>query len=229
MEVKTIAIGPVSNSYLIKADKGYVQVDSGCYATEEEIRKVYEDAGVDPKDVKLIILTHGHFDHAGDLDVVQKITGAPVLCHEKALEFIKTGVFAPYVARNEHGQMFIDQVANPAPVQTPGPVDVEIVVGDEDYDLSAFGIKAKVVYAPGHVPSNISVICDDGDAFVGDAILGDPFGDLKCSLALLADDKEALFKSTERIIKEAKKIYCGHFGPFTVDEVKAAYETAKAE
>lgn len=230
MEVITLTLGPVSNSYLVRGEKGSVLVDCGCYVELADYQKEFAAKSIDPSEVKLIVLTHGHFDHAGSSDVARELTKAPVAAHKKALGFIKEGTFPPYKARNQHGQMFIDQIANPAPVDKPEPFEVDYVLDDSEFDLSPFGVDGKVIYTPGHTDSSVTVVLASKEAIVGDNIIADGFDNGKCVLGLICQDREAMLASTKGLLdRGVEKYYSGHGGPFTKEEVLDAYQRASKE
>ena len=216
MEIISREIG-LSNVHVIRGEKTVI-IDTGCYRNKAGMANELYLMGVDPKEISLIIVTHGHFDHCGNLKVLKDLTGAPILAHEKAVKFLETGEFAPYVTRGEWGQMFFDMVKGSPLDITPG-VTPDIVVGDEDFDLKPYGVNGKIVYSPGHVNNNISVVLDTGEAFCGDTIVINPFNNFTGTGALFCDDREALDKTMARLYKEANVYYSGHGGPFTKDQI----------
>ena len=196
----------------------------------EDYQKEFASKQVDPNEVKLIVITHGHFDHAGSSDVARSLTKAPVAAHKNALGFIKEGTFPAYKARNEHGQMFIDQIANPAPVDKPEPFDVDYVLDDSDFDLTPFGVSGKVVYTPAHTDSSVTIVLDSKEAILADNIIADGFDNGKCVLGLICQDREAMLTSTKGLLDSGvEKYYSGHGGPFTKEEVFDAYQRATLE
>ena len=81
-----------SNSYLIKASKGYLMVDAGSPSKEDLFQRKLKEWAVDPKEIILVIITHVHYDHVGSLAEIQKITGADVLVHTKEKELLQNGI-----------------------------------------------------------------------------------------------------------------------------------------
>jgi len=217
MEILTREIG-LSNVFVIRDEKTVI-IDTGCYRNKAGFANELYLMGVKPEEISLIIVTHGHFDHCGNLGVLKELTGAPILAHKNAVHFLETGEFAPYVTRGKWGQQFFDMVSG-SPLDVPTGITPDIVVGDDDFDLKPYGINGKIVYSPGHVNSNISVILDSGEAFVGDTIVINPFNDFKGTGALFCDDREALDRSLERLYKEANVYYSGHGGPFTKEQIQ---------
>jgi len=52
-------------SFLIESTDGLILIETGPESTFETLTKAISDAGYDWKDVKHVLLTHIHFDHAG--------------------------------------------------------------------------------------------------------------------------------------------------------------------
>ncbi|GGR53498.1 hypothetical protein GCM10010282_53090 [Streptomyces roseolus] len=78
------------NAYLLLGRRPVI-VDAG---TPGSGRKIYEqvaDHGVDPADVSLIVLTHGHIDHFGSAAELHRLTGAPVAGHVADLGPYRSG------------------------------------------------------------------------------------------------------------------------------------------
>lgn len=217
MEILSREVG-LSNVFVIRDEKT-IMVDTGCYRNKAGMLNELILMGVDPKEIGLIILTHGHMDHCGNIHPLKELTGAPVLAHKNAVHFLETGEYAPYQPRGEWGEMFKNAVSG-SPDDIPEPITPDIIVGDEDFDLTPYGVHGKVIYTPGHVDSNITVILDSGDAICGDTIIINPFNDFKGTGALFCEDREALDKSIERLYQEATTFYSGHGGPFTKDQIE---------
>ena len=54
------------NCYIVETDSGFVLIDTGASNRRSQLEKELESAGCKPGDLKLIILTHGDFDHTGN-------------------------------------------------------------------------------------------------------------------------------------------------------------------
>src|SRR3954471_11703735 len=65
-------------SILITSDKGHVLIDAALPESVEQIAANVRSLGFRFEDIKVILNTHSHFDHAGGLAQVQKLTGAKV-------------------------------------------------------------------------------------------------------------------------------------------------------
>jgi len=51
------------NCYLVKADAGYVLIDTGVSNHRAALEQELINAGCQPGNLKLVVLTHGDFDH----------------------------------------------------------------------------------------------------------------------------------------------------------------------
>ena len=76
---------------LIRSADGNVLIDTGTAKGSEAIAANIESLGVKLTDVKAILGSHEHFDHAGGFARMQKLTGAPVLVGAGAVDVIRTG------------------------------------------------------------------------------------------------------------------------------------------
>ena len=65
-------------SHLIDTGDGLILFDTGYGHTTHMMLDSIRGAGFDPKDIKIIIQSHGHFDHFGSGEALRKITGAKV-------------------------------------------------------------------------------------------------------------------------------------------------------
>ena len=66
------------SSYLITTDDGLILIDALYRDYPGHIIQSVKELGFDPKQIKFILCTHGHYDHCEGADTLQKITGARV-------------------------------------------------------------------------------------------------------------------------------------------------------
>ena len=60
------------NCYLIKTETGFVLIDTGSSNGRAELEHQLERAGCKPGNLRLILLTHGDFDHTGNAAHLRK-------------------------------------------------------------------------------------------------------------------------------------------------------------
>src|SRR3954466_11506653 len=73
--------GVMSVPHVLVADGEAVLLDTGFPGDAPRIRRTMAEIGVGPKDVRAILLTHGHIDHAGNAAELRDWTGAPIYAH----------------------------------------------------------------------------------------------------------------------------------------------------
>lgn len=76
---------------LITSDQGHALIDTGTEAGADVILANIQSLGFDPKDIKLLLNSHEHFDHVGGMAKVQKATGAPIITSFEGMRVIASG------------------------------------------------------------------------------------------------------------------------------------------
>ncbi|HEX2953120.1 MAG TPA: MBL fold metallo-hydrolase [Bacillota bacterium] len=213
MEGKVIKVNfGFVNSFIIE-DQGRALVDTGINLAPDRFEKVFNELKIDPKTINLIIITHGHSDHFAHIKQLQEMTGARILCHEKAAPFIRTGENAEVVPRNWVGRIMMTIFRGK--LKNYQPVEPDILI-DEPFDLHDFGVRGTIVPTPGHTDCSISVLLDWGDAIVGDIMMGSPHQPDRPLPAVFANDEKAIAESMRFLLNSnATQFFGGHAGPFT--------------
>ena len=194
-----------ANCYLVSGEGGSILIDSCNYKDGPRIFGRVKD-----KNVKLILLTHGHFDHASSAKYLAKRLSVPIAMCEKDLHLIGHGEESRlhgYTLLGRTMAIFSQPVLKKAKFSIFTP-DILLRDGQE---LSNYGVNARVVALPGHTAGSVGVITDDGDFIVGDAM----FNIIKRTPSRIFEDRETMLQSVEKIRRSgAKTIYCGHGKPF---------------
>jgi hydroxyacylglutathione hydrolase len=205
----------ISNLFLVE-DKGLVLVDTGTNAGKERYEELFSAAGIKPKDINLIVISHGHLDHFAHVYELKELTGAPVLCHNKAINSLRTGINQKVIPRNELGQKVLEMISGNKPIKYQ-VVEPDIIV-ESTLDLKSYGVAGKIIHTPGHSECSITVLLDSGEAIVGDMLVASPFTGEAC-VAYFADDEKALFDNIRMLLEQAHTFYSGHGGPFSKTEI----------
>lgn len=66
------------SSYLIVTEDGLILIDALYRNYPAHILQSVKDLGFDPKQIKYILCTHGHYDHCEGADTLKKVTGARI-------------------------------------------------------------------------------------------------------------------------------------------------------
>jgi len=130
---------------LVEPDgRGAVLLDTGLIGEQGQIRRALRKLGLGLRDVRAILLTHGHLDHVGNLAWAKAETGAPIYAHPAEQAHID-GTF-PYRGINRWCGRLERAGRALLGVGAPAKIDVTIAEGDE---LPFWG-GLRVVHLPGH-------------------------------------------------------------------------------
>ena len=78
-------------SYLIVTPKGNILIDSGPREMVPQIKSNIEKLGFKLSDVKIILNSHAHFDHAGGIAELRRLTGAKFLASKQDAPQLERG------------------------------------------------------------------------------------------------------------------------------------------
>jgi len=200
------------NCYLIETEAGFILIDTGCSNKRTELEKRLESAGCKPGDLKLIVLTHGDFDHAGNAAYLREKFGAKIAMHRDDSGMV------------ERGDMFWNRRKGNVLLGTIARILFRFgrkerfrpdLYVDEGYDLSEYGLDAKVLHLPGHSKGSIGILTADGDLFCGDLFENKD----KPVLNSIMDDLTGANASVERLkTLKISTVYPGHGKPFPMEE-----------
>src|SRR5258706_7470022 len=86
-----ISLGTV-NAFFIDSGSGELTlIDSGFPGSAGKIVRAVESLGRKPTDIRHIIVTHCHPDHAGSLAAIKRLTNAPVYMHAADAAMVRKG------------------------------------------------------------------------------------------------------------------------------------------
>ena len=214
IDIYPIPLGP-DRCYIIK-DKGIIMIDSGSPNKFRKFIKSINKISIKPEHIKLIVLTHGHWDHIGSAKEIKEITGAKVAMHKLEKECLEKSLKPIPPAVSRWGHIFTKIMARFIFLVNIPSTDVDIILENEDFSLFDFGIPGKVIHTPGHSSGSVSLLLETGDAFVGDlAMNGFPLR-LGPGLPIFAEDLQKVKESWSLLLdKGAKMVYPAHGNPFS--------------
>lgn len=137
--------GLMSVPHVLVDRDGAVLLDTGFPGDARRIRRVMAEAGVGPSDVRAIVLTHGHIDHAGCAAHLREWTGAPIYAHPLEQRHID-GTFPYRSAGLARITGVLEAIGRAITGYRAAPIDVPLADGDE---LPFWG-GLRVVHLPGH-------------------------------------------------------------------------------
>jgi len=196
--------GGTDNCYLVADGGRAILVDT---ASKQYLAQV--TAECDQYEMKLIVLTHVHFDHAENAAELSRRYGVPVAVHRKDAELFDSFDKQPLKSSGLVGRTVLGlslKVLRNTHVEQPENL---VYVRDGD-DLSPYGINAKVIELPGHTLGSVGVDVEGKHLIVGDAL--DNW--IRPGTGHLFHDRDALRKSAEKIrMLGDRTIYYGHGKP----------------
>lgn len=212
MRIIRVPIAPLYmiNAFVISVDDGAIIVDAGLPGMAGKFRAALASDGKDWADVKLIIVTHAHVDHAGSAARLKQLTGAPILAHEADLAYYTQAKPVHYCPTGPFGRLFKATGLASAPYEGFEP-DIALV-GDEKFPLHEFGVNGHVTYTPGHTDGSLSVLIEEGNAFVSDLLSS---GILLGGIILLKTPKRPPFEDNPHLVADQLErlldLGCRHF------------------
>jgi glyoxylase-like metal-dependent hydrolase (beta-lactamase superfamily II) len=220
-EIFPIALG-FDTCYVLRG-AGVIAIDAGQPNRGRAFEAGLVRAAIAPGDVRLILLTHAHWDHMGSAAELKRITGAPLAVHENEVEWVERGdpPLPPGVTPWGRVVIAIHRLVMPL-IKVP-PARVDLRYGDEPVSLAEFGIPGTVVPTPGHSPGSVSIVLETGEAFVGDLAMNRMPLRLSPGLPIFADDIEPVVRSWRRLFEfGVTTVFPAHGKPFPADVIRRA-------
>ncbi|MGD8488717.1 MAG: MBL fold metallo-hydrolase [Anaerolineae bacterium] len=208
-----------TNCYLLTGEEGTVLVDPGPAGGATEVIAGAQALGVQPGDVHLILVTHGHWDHYGAVPQVKAWGGAPVAAYPGEPEFSQDRRNALPPAQTLRGSVVRWLYLLLAPLAHFAPLEVDLLLED-GASLAPYGVGAYTVLLPGHSPGSLGVVTADGDALVGDLFVNYTVPSQPMYLA----DEGAWQQSRDRLqALGPRMVYVGHGEPFSGEKLDTIY------
>jgi glyoxylase-like metal-dependent hydrolase (beta-lactamase superfamily II) len=214
----------VEYCYIIRGD-GTIMVDAGSSWQAARFGRAMETLSIDPRSIRLIVITHGHFDHIGSAKDIQEMTGAKIAMHHREKDWLEKSLKPLPPAVTTWGSIFKATMGVFLPLVKFPPTHVDVVLGDDGLSLAEHGIPGRIIYTPGHSMGSMSVLLETGDAFVGDLAMNEFPLRLSPGLPIFAEDMQKVKESWRKLLGEgAKTVYPAHGKPFPADIMRAAVQ-----
>ena len=203
------------NVFLVKTSDGYILIDTGVAQQWARLESELLQVGCLPANLKLVIITHGDFDHTGNCAELQRKYGAKIAMHTGDVAMVKTGVPVKRQAKSVLGKLFLwlgERMGGRFNCFQPD------LVLEDGQRLADYGFAAKVLYTPGHTKGSIAILTDDGQLFAGDTLSNQT----KPASAPFIENEQDL-QSSLAILKQttARVVYPGHGKPFSFEALSA--------
>lgn len=203
--ITTIKLGgSEGNCYLIKTSNGFILVITGEKSKHRNLEEELKELNINSKNLNLIIFTHCNLSvchkYASLCEKFNAKTAIHVLSKEINLEN-KT-------AFHKIKHAFSKKILNLSKLNVFSP---NLII-DEGYNLSEYGLNARVIYMPGFTDSSIGILTENGELFCDDVFIH--------NMPQITDEKDNL-----RIVKTLKNlfidiIYPGQGEPLYINTLK---------
>lgn len=156
MELISRAVGPLATNVHILADertREAIAIDTAI----PSLAWIRDELDARGWTLKLIVSTHGHWDHIGDNAAIAAHTGAPIAVHP----------------------LDRDRLANPQPLWAPFeiPPSVPAVELAEGGQIRFGDLRLDVLHTPGHTEGSVCLYApDDGILLSGDTLFAGGWG-----------------------------------------------------
>lgn len=192
------------NCYIVENGTNGILVDTG---KKEFIDKV--TASCRSYNVKLIVLTHAHFDHAENAAQISDALGIPVGMHENDCNLIPSNLNQSLSAENILGKIVLSASLKEFSVRSIQGFKPHVLLQDGDR-LSDYGIDARIIGLPGHTDGSIGIDVDKKHLLVGDALMNMFYP----TVSMLYHNRNRMLESAEKIGNMGSRtIYFGHGRP----------------
>jgi glyoxylase-like metal-dependent hydrolase (beta-lactamase superfamily II) len=164
--IPTLPFSLINSFALVEDDGGVTLVDCGLKRAPARIVRGLAAMGKQPGDVRRIVLTHAHTDHAGGLAELKRRAGDPPLeVHADDAGYVRDGVSAP-----PDLSLTVGRLMARGPDQRFTAVEVGRELHDGDVLPVAGGLR--VVHTPGHTPGHVSLLHEpDAVLVTGDSLV----------------------------------------------------------
>lgn len=223
IQVPILPFGMV-NCHIIKGDSGCVLVDAGTPGSEGRIAKALREQGLSFGDIRLIVITHAHMDHAGSAAALRRATGAPIVAHEGDLPHYRREARMTFCPTGWAGRYLLRRGIILRPYEGFQP-DMLLRSG-ETLDLRPYGVEGHVLPTLGHTAGSVSIELASREALVGDLVSSGVLmgGLIRTGRAIRPPFEEAprtVGEALQRLLDSGvTRFYLGHGDPLGAEEVQ---------
>jgi endoribonuclease LACTB2 len=184
--------------YLIDCLIGKLLVDTGWAGSLSQFTHELKRYKISLSEIRYVMITHHHPDHAGLTQEIKDASGAKLLIHEKQIPFLEN-LAAFYKDRGGYVPIRVEKK--------------DLVLRSSNREaLRSIGLQGEVLETPGHSDDSVSLVLDGEMAFTGD--LTPPF-------MAGEENAAALRESWNQILdRKPKTIYPAHANPFPAEQVR---------
>lgn len=214
----------VGRVYLITEGDGLTLIDASLPTAAGPILRQIRKLGLEPRDVRRVLITHAHPDHVGALPELVRETGAEVWSSRLERPVIEGAIPVPVPPAGSVGGL-AGLIRPPPTFFKRVPVAREL--RDSEVLAEVFD-GLHVLATPGHAPGHLSFWHPERRLIIlGDVIMNIPFS-MRLPLASVTCDMAENIRSIGRVARLEPQIACfGHGRPMVVDTARRVKEFAQ--
>lgn len=159
-----------SNVFVLTNGVSNILIDTSASQLWNSLDRKLSENGI--KNIGYLVLTHAHYDHAGNAKRIKDKFNALVIVHSDEAEYLShgdnvmpqgTNLFTRTLVKNFGERLLAGKKYEPC---------VPDLIADSVFDLSGFGFSAYLMHTPGHTVGSMCLVVDDEIAIAGDALFG---------------------------------------------------------
>ena len=216
--VQVINLGFV-NAFLLPTGDGFVLVDTGISQQWPRLERALQAAGCLPDRLKLVVLTHGDPDHAGNCVRLRDGYHVRIAMHAGDVPLVANGATPQRITRGLGNKLFMGigkVIMKLTKAQTGIASFTPDILLEDGQSLAEYGLDAQVLYLPGHTKGSIMLLTASGDLVAGDTFTNNTHP----GPAMLIQNQAELSASLERVRGlQATTVYPGHGKPFAFEKI----------
>jgi ribonuclease/clavin/mitogillin len=190
-----------THTFLVDLSRGKLMIDAGWPGSLPALKSQLRQYGIAPTEIKWVLITHMHPDHAGLAQEIKQLSGARLILHQKQIPLLPE-LAASLRAKGGYTPIVVE------------PADI-VLAGDHRRVMAGLGVPGDVIETPGHSDDSVSLVLDSGLAFIGDLHLPQFAAD-EAAAALTRSSWQTLLEHGANIF------YPAHAPPFEASVVKRA-------
>ena len=224
--VRSVKLG-WTRCYLLPCTGGYLLIDTDYARYFRPFEKKLAGLGIAISDIKYLLLTHHHDDHAGFAAELVRSGECRVIAHRDAVRPLQRGESEgtySFVNRRSRIALTLYGLLHKEYNFPPLTLTERDIVIDGDYDglLKGIGVDGVILHTPGHTQDSISVLLADGSAFVGDAAMNFLWWTGIGHRPIVVEDIHTAYASWRKLRERgASVVYPSHGKPFSASELAA--------
>jgi glyoxylase-like metal-dependent hydrolase (beta-lactamase superfamily II) len=150
-------------------ERNWILVDAGMPNSTDEILKVSKERFGEHNLPAAIVLTHGHFDHVGNIVDLIREWHVPVFAHPLEFPYLTGERSYPEPDTSVEGGM-LAKLSSIYPIE---PINIKRVLQPVEFNFTVTGLNEwKWIHTPGHSPGHMSLFREsDKTLIVGDAFV----------------------------------------------------------